>query len=187
MNPAFSDKYLFSKIKEIIKQNKIEKLIETGTWKGYNCDIASKLFHEVHSYEVNYDYYSEALKINKNNKNVKLFLGNSADLFKQNLLPSDYNTMFFLDAHWYDYCPLLDELQEIANFSLKPIIIIHDFYVPNEFGQAKFGFDKFKEQPLNFEYVKEKIENIYGVDNYSLFYIENSEINSGVAIFSEKK
>ena len=36
-------------------------------------------------------------------------------------------TIFFLDAHWYSRCPLLEELEAIASCGLRPAVIaIHD-------------------------------------------------------------
>jgi hypothetical protein len=46
--------------------------------------------------------------------------------------------LLFLDAHWYDYWPLPDELDIIASHLDKAVFIIHDFQVP---GRPDFKFD----------------------------------------------
>jgi hypothetical protein len=38
---------------------------------------------------------------------------------------------FFLDAHWYDYWPLRDELKLITKVLPRSIVLIHDFKVPD--------------------------------------------------------
>jgi len=186
MEPAFNDQYLLQEIKLLIEKKQITKLIETGTWKGSNADIASKIFNSVDTYEINESFYNEAKENNKHNKNVNLFFGNSSILLKNNLSKLDEKSLFFLDAHWDEFCPLLDELQLIADTKIKPIIMIHDFYTPDGNGNSKFGYDQYKDIIIGFDYVKEKMDNIYGLNNYDVNYLEQTTMNRGVGIFSEK-
>ena len=99
---------------------------------------------------------------------------------------SSDNIIFFLDAHWGEYWPVLDELRIIKEKGIKPVIIIHDFYVPDVNGNPKFGFDKYKNQNLDFNYVKPGMDLIYGND-YVHYCIEESDIGSGVGVFVPKK
>jgi hypothetical protein len=63
-----------------------------------------------------------------------------------------------LDAHWQDYWPLLNELKEIAKTHNNTCcIVIDDFQVPNR----PFKYDSYKNQPLNLQYVKQELKNIY--------------------------
>ena len=80
--------------------------------------------------------------------------------------------MFYLDAHWYDHCPLKNELQLIKKFNLKPIITIHDFFVP---GSKKLGYDSYNGQSFTYEWLKEDLDAIYD-KKYSYFY--NNDIDS---------
>jgi hypothetical protein len=93
--------------------------------------------------------------------------------------------VIFIDAHWEDYFPLLDELKIIKDKNLKPVIAIHDFYVPDENGNAKFGFDSYHSQPLDFPYIKNAIENLYK-NSYEIKYSTTSTINSGVIFIYPK-
>lgn len=45
--------------------------------------------------------------------------------------------MFFLDAHWFDYWPLVDEIAAIGKLP-RFIAMVDDFMVP---GQSQFGYD----------------------------------------------
>ena len=60
------------------------------------------------------------------------------------------------------------------------MILIHDFFVPNDKGDAKFGYDSYKGQPLNLDYVRESLDKIYGENQYNYFYSDKVEINSGL-------
>jgi len=87
-------------------------------------------------------------------------------LLTQNRFPRPY--LFYLDAHWENYWPLLDELKVIAKHGLSDsCIIIHDFQVP---GQPTFGFDVYKGQPLNIDYIR---QDLFAINpNYVTFYNE---------------
>jgi hypothetical protein len=87
-------------------------------------------------------------------------LGNSPTVLKQLLTswPSDKKILFYLDAHWYDYWPLNDEMMEIAKIASvrnNCIIIIDDFKVP---GRADVPFDSYKDQPLDYTFVKNALD-----------------------------
>lgn len=74
---------------------------------------------------------------------------------------------FFLDAHWNDHCPLLDELDAIAAAKVKPCIIIHDFQVPG----TDFGFDKMPDgRPFNLELIAGRLDRIYGEKGWACNY-----------------
>jgi hypothetical protein len=58
--------------------------------------------------------------------------------------------LFYLDAHWYDYWPLCDEIRLISNHLHEAIIIIDDFEVP---GRNDCSFDVYKsDSDPNVEY-----------------------------------
>ena len=65
-------------------------------------------------------------------------------------------------------------------------IIIHDFFTPDGKGGSKFEYDVYKGQPLNHEYVREKIEKIFGVDGYSHYCLEQTQNNAGVGFYIPK-
>jgi hypothetical protein len=75
---------------------------------------------------------------------------------------------FFLDAHWNDHCPLLEELDAIAAAGIKPCIVIHDFQVPG----TDFGFDRFPDSgyPFNLDAIAPRLDAIYGVGKWKRNY-----------------
>ena len=164
--------------------------IETGTDKGWSTKIISKYFDKVYSCEIEQDrwkYYTNILE----NKNITILNGSSVDC-----LPKFFeeigngNFFLYLDAHWNGNWPILDELRLVAEWGFKPVIIIHDFQ--NDLG---FEFDSYrkegeeKEYFLNFDYVKESIERIYGEDGY-IFETNKESLNpikTGCAYFYPKQ
>lgn len=184
MQPALSDKYLLEEILKLKEKFNSNAFFETGTWKGYSASIISKFFYKVYSYENNKSFFDEAVRINQDNKNVILKLENSVDGLKRDLTKENNKDIFFLDAHWDEYFPLLDELKVIKDKKIKPIILIHDFFTPDGNGKSKFHYDTYGEKSIGFLLVKEIIEEIYE-GKFIHYCLENSEINSGVGVFYE--
>jgi hypothetical protein len=84
-------------------------------------------------------------------------------LFINEIIPAlEGESMFFLDAHWYDWCPLEDELLAIASHGLKPAVIaIHDFKTDHP---ELLGYDIYKGRPFELEWVTPLLDRIYGPD-----------------------
>lgn len=171
------------RFKHIIESNKIDTIIETGTYLGSTTLWLSQWAEQVHTIEVKQEHFNQAKEVLKDCKNVSMYFGNSADKLKEVLLKIapikeadkekfiQYKKVFlFLDAHWEDYNPLLKELDVISQFYIQPFIAIHDFKVPNH---PELGFDSYKGQDYDFDWIKEGIEKIYGKTGYKVKY--NSE------------
>lgn len=164
--------------------------IETGTDKGWSTKIISKYFDKVYSCEIEQDrwkYYTNILE----NKNITILNGSSVDCLPKFFEEIGNDNFFlYLDAHWNGNWPILDELRLVAEWGYKPVIIIHDF--DNGLG---FQFDRYRKEGeeteylLNFDYVKESIEKIYGKDGY--IFETNKEsfnyIKIGCAYFYPKQ
>jgi hypothetical protein len=76
---------------------------------------------------------------------------NSVDFIGGIASQLDERTLFFLDAHWYNYCPLLDELAVIARHRLRPAVIaIHDFVTGHP---DQLGYDCYQSQPFTLEWI----------------------------------
>lgn len=179
MNPAYSDPQLLQWTLEIAKRYNLTTFLETGTYLGWTSKIVSNYFEKVITIENNYQYYLEAVENLKENKNCYLYHGSSYEVMDKILKEGDDKIFFFLDAHWYEELPLLNELKIIKDKKIKPIIAIHDFFVPDENGMAKFGFDTYGDQRLDFEYIKKALIEIYGEKFYIKFSSESTN-NSGV-------
>jgi hypothetical protein len=171
--PFAGDTFMEQEFLKLKKQFRLDAAIETGTCYGSTTLWLLSHFEHVHSCEVNVKYYEVAdHRITKNfGRSIGLWLGTSP-LFLTQLLPAakEQRPIIFLDAHWEQYCPLLDELAAIAEVGIKPVIAIHDFQVPD---RPDLGYDTWNGQPLRFSYIRPSLERIYDVNGYSHHY--NSE------------
>ncbi|MCX6750355.1 MAG: hypothetical protein NTZ83_02775, partial [Candidatus Pacearchaeota archaeon] len=113
-NAFGGDSYLKKEFEFLIKKFRIKNIVETGTFKGDTTKEFSKIVENVYSIESNKKYYLFSKKRLKEDNNIKLFLGSSPIILKKILPALEGNTLFFLDAHWGNYWPILDELNEIS-------------------------------------------------------------------------
>lgn len=184
---AFEDKYLKLELQNLIEKFNIDTIVETGTYKGWSTNILAQTNKKVITIEINEESYKKAKEFNSKHSNIDFYLGSSQKVIEEVIPNGISHVLFFLDAHWGEFWPLLDELEMIHRKNLiSPIIIIHDFFVPDEKGKAKFGYDKYKNTILNYEYVKSQIDKIYGKEKYIHYCLQESEINAGVGIFVPK-
>lgn len=185
---AFEDRFLARELLKLMAIYQIDKIVETGTYKGWSANVLAKTGKPVITIELNPELHEQAKDLNKNNPNVFLHLGSSEKLL-DDLIPdsTDENILFFLDAHWNDYWPVLDELKIIKKKTRSPVIIIHDFFVPDENGNPVLGFDQYKGQPLDLNYVAKDISDIYGNNGCIHYCLDFSDVNAGVGIFLPMK
>jgi hypothetical protein len=146
-----------------------------STYAGTTSRIVSQYFEKVYTCDINNNEQNARADNlgDKNNVYFKLADSRAAvpEFFKE--IGND-EFFLFLDAHWAGEFPVLDELQIVADFGYKPFIFIHDF----DCGHEGWRYDCTKDgQCLNFDYVKEKIEAIYGVDGY-VFEVSQTSNNS---------
>lgn len=168
------DIYLFEKVQELIKSYKVNRIIETGTHEANTTLVLATLGIKVDTIEINENYFNASYKHLKDLENVAIYKGSSPNILRK-ILPYKLvdKILFYLDAHWYDYNPLIDELKIISAYGLNNcVIVIHDFKNPNH---PEFGFDKF---PNGDEYTLDKIEkylkDIYGENKYNVEYNEKA-------------
>lgn len=186
------DIYLKQEIIKLKNEFNIQSCIETGTHQANTTLELAKIFNKVKTIEIKEEYFNNSHKIIKqflnNNKDIQIsiYRGTSPNVLKRIILPYVVQpVLFYLDAHWYNYNPLLDELQTIGDFSFtKSVIVIHDFKVPNK----DFGYDKFPNgKEYTFENIKEKVDWIYGENRYNYYYNERtSGANRGVIFITPK-
>ncbi len=133
--------------REINARISFENYIETGTYLGMTTHFLAKTAGtrgaRVYSCEINEDHFAIASRTVGDMENVHLHRGSSVD-FLASLSPTiSKNANFvYLDAHWYEYLPLRDELRVLREWP-NTIVMIDDFKVPFDAG---FGWDKYDEE-----------------------------------------
>ena len=131
-----------SYIKMIARASKATTIVETGTYKGDSTEKMVKHFKQVHSIELGADLYEGAKQRFINNKNIRLYHGDSAQVLLSIIKQLKGKVVFFLDAHFSmldtacgsENTPILTELEIIKKAGIKDSFIIIDdirmFYKP---------------------------------------------------------
>lgn len=182
-HPFNGDTFICQEFLNLKEKFNITTAIETGScvysttkWLGLN-------FKEVFTVEVNEDFAVWGRYKLENMPHVKAIIQDSVQFLKA--FPPKENAIFFLDAHWGDFCPLLSELEVIAKYK-NPVITIHDFKVPNE---PNLGFDTYHNQDFDYEWIKPSLDAIYGEGGYDYYYNTNeksTEIKRGIIYITPK-
>lgn len=147
---------------------KIDTVIETGTYFTATTRFFSLHFNDVHTVDIQESLYTQAKALFYEDPNVHCYLGSSEKILHE-ILPSlkDKRVLFYLDAHWNDFWPLLDELEEISKTHRDNCIIaIDDFKVP---GRNDIEFDQYGTHECSYAYIKSKLEKVF--TQYSIHYI----------------
>lgn len=147
----------------------IKEVIETGTYHGDTTLWLAHNFDVVHTIETNPTHINVAGPKLKDQKNVTLWVGSSAERLGDVIEHCEtVRPLIFLDAHWYAN-PVLKELDQIAELGSKPILVIHDFKVPDH---PDFGYDVYPNEKIIYEWdwIKSRIDKIYGEDGYRHYY-----------------
>jgi predicted O-methyltransferase YrrM len=137
-----------------------ENYIETGTFLGMTTDFlartARKHAAQVYSCELNPRLFAIAGHTVGNLANVHLHYGNSVEFLRSlSSRLSQAKNFVYLDAHWYDYLPLRDELATLREWP-NTVVMIDDFKVPSD---DQFGWDKYDDEQ---EICLQHIEGSFG-------------------------
>lgn len=150
----------------------IDIAIETGTLNGDTTKFLATCFNEVHTIEIAENLNNRVKKIFYNRPHVHCHLGSSENILSE-ILPSlkSKTIVFYLDAHWGKYWPLLDEIEAISKTHKDNcVIIIDDIKVPN---RKDLGYDAYTINGINYEcsydYVKKQLDKLF--TDYSVHYL----------------
>lgn len=137
----------------ISREYEFDCILETGTNLGATTGyLAALLEKPVHSCEIRPESFEMAKEILLPHfNNIQLVNANSID-FLNSLIPtlSTKKLFIYLDAHWYDFLPLREEIEIISTQCNNFLILIDDFRVEGDHG---YGFDRYsdsKELTLNY-------------------------------------
>lgn len=184
MNSFNGDGFLRAKIQYLIDRYDVRTIVETGTYHGETTLDFASMVSDVYTIEINVNY-SNIAEPKFENTNITAITGSSPekmeDIINNLYRPLLSPTLFYLDAHWQGYNPLLDELSVLAKYKLtNSVIVIHDFKVPGK----DFGFDKFSDgSDYEWNLIEKHINDIYGVGNYEYSYNHKAEGAARGAIF----
>lgn len=151
---SLQDTVLRHRIAEIVKERGIKVIVETGLDKGLSTIVFSRIAETV----VGIDNHVQAVvdaRVNLNKagvSNATTVLSSSPDALKAlgPLLPDE--TLYFLDAHWQQYWPILDEIRAV-----RPgigVIVIHDMKVPDH---PELGYDSYGGYDLDEGFIRDSL------------------------------
>jgi hypothetical protein len=119
----------------------VSSFVETGTYMGFTTRMvaADNPDLPIFTTEIDKKYLAQAEKYFKAHPNITAFHMSSPKALSALVEANSLGELplFFLDAHWYDYWPLKDEMAIVAELD-KFIVVIDDFVVP---GRPDFGSD----------------------------------------------
>jgi hypothetical protein len=121
------------------------------------------------------EYLDTAKRRLREQKNVRFHLGHSPEILAS-ILPdmSGEIKLFYLDAHWYDYLPLLEEIEVIGKYLYdRSIIVIDDIFVPNR----NHKYLTHRGTRVDFDFVKNALRKAYS--DYVYYYLNSSGKKSG--------
>lgn len=156
MAEAFGrDPTLERTIRGLVSYFKIKTVCETGTWRGFTAERFGEFVDRVETVEIDRATFEIACN-NSQRKNVGKCLGRSIDWLPVWIKRSENPILFYLDAHWREAWPILDEISIIAESGQPCVIVVHDCKVPD----TDLGFDTYKGQDLDFEYLKPSLDKL---------------------------
>lgn len=117
----------------LIKKYNIEKIIETGTNMGDTCEYLAKNYPNIQiiTTETNTDFYRYSRNRLMQYQNVSVLNESSEKVIINE--KSNNNCLYYLDAHWEDYWPLKDEIENISS----GVVCVGDFNIRH----YSYGFD----------------------------------------------
>lgn len=138
-NGAFNGQKFRCKIfSDLVNAFEFKAIFETGTFHGSTTEFMTTLtkspIFTVEGQERTFGYCCARFW---NNKQVNLFYGDSRKFLKQQLYSQsleDVPIFLYLDAHWNEDLPLLEEIEIILDARVNAVIMIDDFQVVNDSG-----------------------------------------------------
>lgn len=181
---AVEDVYAYDEFKKLIQRFAIKKIIETGTYHGWSAIKLAEFGLPVQTIELSKEYYDIANNNIGGISNIEILSGSSPEVLSKILSDKEEGVLLFLDAHWNEYLPLRDELKVCIDKQIKPVIVIHDFYVPD----GNFGFDSYNGQKLDYQYIEDLLPLIYGKNGFDYHYTDKVEsVDAGLIYVYPKK
>lgn len=108
--------------------------IETGTYLGNTSYAASKIFASVHTIELSAELYQKAVDRFQNHTGIRVYHGDSGDIFPQLLPNINGRALFWLDGHYSEgftakgdeNTPIIKEIKAIREAGITDAVILID-------------------------------------------------------------
>jgi hypothetical protein len=155
--PFNGQRYRQELFTSLIKALQPFAIVETGTYRGTTTAYMAETTLSIFTVESNRRFFGFAEARLRNWNNITLMFGDSrkalAEIFSGPLKEFlDQTIFFYLDAHWHEDLPLLEEIKIILERNEVAVIMIDDFEVPHDAG---YGFDNYgPNKALNALYIE---------------------------------
>lgn len=154
--PFNGQRYRQELFTNLIKALQPFAIVETGTYRGTTAVYMAETKLSIFTVESNRRFFAFAEARLRHWHNITLMFGDSrkalAEIFSGPLKEFlDKPIFFYLDAHWHEDLPLLEEIKIILERNEVAVIMIDDFEVPHDAG---YGFDDYgPDKALNALYI----------------------------------
>lgn len=173
--PFNGDTFICEEFLKLKEQFKITTAVETGSCLYSTTKWLGENFDQVYTIEIFEDFANHGKHKIEAMTNVNASIGDSVNwipMLKHRL--QNEQTIWFLDAHWGNVCPLKGELSAIADLELSypPIITIHDFYT----GDDSLGYDSYNGQAFTIVWIRNMIDKLNEKykEEYQYYYNDQS-------------
>lgn len=151
--PFNGDPFVQPRVAGLVSKHGIATIVETGTYRA-DTTKALSLTAPVVTIELNPELYDQVPDMPA----VTRLNGDSAKILPKLLPGIAEPILFYLDAHWENHSPLLEELQAIRRCTKPPVIVIHDFRNPY---RPDYGYDSWDIGPYTYELIEPILKEIY--------------------------
>ena len=155
--PFNGQRYRCLLVADLIRWLSPKAIVETGTYRGSTTEWLAAFQVPVFSCELSQEHYAFARSRLAACKNVMLFKGDSRSALKTILRghideKNGQPILVYLDAHWNDDLPLLEEIDYVYGRCPSSAVVIDDFEVGDDAG---YGYDDYGGgKALTLEYLR---------------------------------
>jgi CheY-like chemotaxis protein len=156
---------------DLIEKTKPDRIVETGTHMGWTTAWFAEHFKgPIDTVELDPGYARLSRENLSDYGNVTCHEGSSPEFLRAFLADPahrDELTLFWLDAHWWQYTPLQDECREVAKLA-RYVAVLDDFHTDNPYFEGDvFGLQTPNPIKNDIEYVGDILGWKFGRPNYS--------------------
>ena len=163
------------------KNIKTNHYIETGTYLGDGIKCVINNYENIHSIELSEKWYQYNLNQFKDNKNVKMHLGDSKKILPELLNTINEPITIYLDSHFSggttafgeEEVPLLFELEILKNRKYDDIIIIDDCRLLGKTGICGAGDNHPVYPTMTYDWTNITEDNIINLMKKDYFLLKN--------------